>query len=66
MFPRKALARQSVFSYTNRVVVKRAECMADAVLIVDKEDSMLWTVLMVKISPGLEATCYLCLCFPLI
>lgn len=40
MFPRKAPARQSVFSYNNSVVVKRAECMAEAVLIVDKEDFM--------------------------
>lgn len=65
MFPRKAPASQSVFSYNNRVVVKRAECMADTVLIVDKEDFMLWTMLMGKISPGLEATCYLSPCFPL-
>lgn len=40
MFPRKAPARQSVFSYNNSVVVKRAECMAEAALIVDKEDFM--------------------------
>lgn len=50
MFPRKAPARQSVFSYNNRVVVKRAECMAHAVFIVDKEEFMLWMMLMVKIS----------------
>lgn len=49
MFPRKALARQSVFSY-NSVVVKRTEYIVEAVLIVNKDDFMSCKMLVVEIN----------------
>lgn len=51
MFPRKALARQSVFSYNNSVVVKRTEYIVEAVLIVNKDDFMSCKMLVVEITP---------------
>lgn len=51
MFPRKALAGQSVFSYNNSVVVKRTEYIVEAVLIVNKDDFMSCKMLVVEITP---------------
>lgn len=50
MFPRKALARRSVFSYNNSVVVKRTEYIVEAVLIVNKDDFMSCKMLVVEIA----------------
>lgn len=61
MFPRKALARQSVFSYNNSVVVKRTEYIVEAVSIVSKDDFMSCKMLVVEITPVWMVLTLLCI-----